>query len=285
MSRLAEIWRGALIQLSREPRVAWLGLLGVALGGLCALVGLVRGFDVLPEGNLWETATFNGAIGVFHLTQAALAPAAGFTERGQRWWATALIVTTLYAYGIETVQAFRGLDPRFSAVAGPADQILAGVFFLDALLIMALFLILAWRFFSADVTPVRLAVRYAAAACVLAFGVGISMSIVTQGRMVGIEGNLLPIHAAGFHGLQAIPLVALLFAWGGPREALARRWVHVAGIAWLGICGAVLWQAGAGWNPLEATPAMLMTLVFVGGWAIAAATGVRAFYYAAREAS
>ena len=256
--------------------MAWLGLLGVTLGALCALFGLARGFDVPPEGNLWETATFNAAVGVFHLTQATLVPEAGFTERGQRRWGTALIITTLYAYGIETVQAFRGLDPRFSVVGGAADQILGGVFFLDAVFIMVLFLVLAWRFLRAETTPLRLAVRYAAAACLVSFGVGIWMSIF-QGRLVGAEGNLLPIHAAGFHGLQAIPLVSLLLVWSGAGEDVSRRWVHVAGIAWAGFCGAILWQAATGGGPLEVGPATVATLIFFGGWALAALVAVRAW--------
>ncbi len=278
MSRLNDVWSTWLAQLGKEPRVAWLGLLGVTLGTLCALIGLARGFDVPPEGNLLETATFNGAVGVFHLTQATLAPEAGFTARGQRRWGTALIIVTLYAYGIETVQAFRGLDPRFSVVGGAPDQILGGVFFLDALFIMVLFLVLAWRFFRAETTPLRLAVRYAAAACLVSFGVGIWMSVF-GGRMVGVEGNVLLIHAAGFHGLQAIPLVALLLVWGGAREGIANRWVHVAGIAWAGFCTAILWQAVTGRSPLEVSPATVTTLVFFGGWALAALVAVRAWVH------
>ena len=276
VSRPSDVWSTLLAQLGKEPRVAWLGLLGVMLGVLCAFIGLARGFEVPPEGNLWETATFNAALGVFHLTQATLVPEAGFTEKGRRRWGTALIIATLYAYGIETVQAFRGLDPRFSAVAGARDQMLGGVFFLDAVFIMVLFLVLAWRFLRAETTLLRLAVRYAAAACLVSFGVGIWMSIF-QGRMTGLEGNLLPIHAAGFHGLQAIPLVALLFVWGRAPASVARRWVHVAGIAWGGFCSAILWQASAGWGPLEVSPATVATLVFFGGWALAALVAVRAW--------
>jgi hypothetical protein len=228
-------------------------------------------------------ATFNAAVGVFHLTQATLVPEAGFTEKGQRRWGTALIIATLYAYGIETVQAFRGLDPRFSAVAGPADQILGGVFFLDAVFIMVLFVVLAWRFLRAETTLIRLAVRYAAAACLVSFGVGIWMSVF-QGRMTGVQGNLLLIHAAGFHGLQAIPLVALLLVWGSAPASVASRWVHVAGIAWGGLCGAILWQASAGRGPLEVSPATVATLVFFGGWALAALVAVRAWVRKATEA-
>ncbi len=276
MSRPNGVWSTLLAQLGKEPRVALLGLLGVGLGALCALIGLVRGFDVPPEGNLWETATFNGAVGVFLLTQAALAPEAGFTERGQRRWGTALIVVTLYAYGIETVQAFRGLDPRFSQVAGTPDQILGSVFFLDALFIMVLFLVLAWRFLRAETTPLRLAVRYASAAALVSFGVGIWMSLF-QGRTVGVDGNLLAIHAAGFHGLQAIPLIALFLVWSGVKEGDANRWVHFAGIAWSGFCIAILWQAVAGRSPLDVAPATVATLLFLGGWALAAVVAVRAW--------
>ncbi len=253
-----------------------LGLLGVALGVLCALIGLVRGFDVPPEGNLWETATFNGAVGVFLLTQAALVPEVGFTDRGQRRWGTALIVATLYAYGIETVQAFRGLDPRLSTVAGAPDRILGGVFLADAIFIMILFVVLAWRFLRAETTPLRLAVRYASAAALVSFGVGIWMSIF-QGRTVGVEGNLLAVHAAGFHGLQAIPLIALFLVWSGVEEGDTNRWIHFAGIAWSGFCIAILWQAVAGRSPLEVSPATVATLVFFGGWALAALVAVRAW--------
>lgn len=268
--RTTDAWGRFTTQLSKEPRVTWLGLLGLALGTLCAAIGLARGFVVPPEGNLWETATFDGAVGIFLVTQAALAPEAGFTPRGQRRWGTWLIVTVLYAYGIETVQAFRGLDPRFSAVAGATDQMLGGLFLLDALLIMVLFLVLGWRFFRAESTPLRLAVRYAVATCAVAFGVGIWMSVVTQGRQIGAEGNLMLIHGAGFHGLQAVPLVAVLMAWGGVPSPRARRWVHVAGVAWIGVSLGVLWQAAAGRPPAEPSPALLTSLSFLGLWALVA---------------
>ncbi len=276
MTKPDEVWSTLLTQLGREPRVAWLGLLGVALGAVCALIGFARDFGVAPEGNLWETAIFNGSVGVFLLTQALLAPEAGFTRRAQRRWGTALIVVVVYAYGIETVQAFRGLDPRFSMFGGATDQILGGVFFLDAIVIMVLFLVLAWRFFRSEATPLGLAVRYATVACSVAFAIGIWMSVFLS-RMVGAEGNLLPLHAAGFHGLQAVPLVALLLVWGRVGQDGARRWVHIAGIAWSGFCGAILWQAAAGQGPAELSLAMLATLVFFAGWGVAACVALRAW--------
>lgn len=262
-------------QLRKEPRVAALGFLGVGLGVLCAGWGVARGFSVVPEGNLWETATFNGAVGIFLLTLAVLAPEAGFSERGQRRWAWALVPLTLYSYGIETVQAFRGLDPRFSSVAGPTDQLLGLAFFLAALAIMGLFVVFAWRFFVASPTPLRVAVRYASVAALVSFGVGIWMSVI-NGRAVGAEGNLLLIHAAGFHGLQAVPLVAYLLERAGVPRGEAAPWIHGAGIAWTGLCLAVLWQAASGRGPMEVTPGLVWASIFLAGWVVTVLAALRA---------
>jgi len=274
LSKVDDAWIALRSQLGRERTVTGIGILGIALGAVCALAGLVRGFEVPPEGNIWDTATFNGALGFFLITQALLAPEAGFSAKSQRRWAVLLVASTLFAYGLETVQAFRGLDPRFTQVGGTADQILGGVFFLDALFIMVLFLVLMFGFFKSAANPLRVAVRYAAAACLVSFGIGIWMSVI-QGRVVGSEGNLLLIHAAGFHGLQAIPIVALLLRWGGTPDHEAVRRVHLAGLTWFGLCLAILWQAGSGLSPMRFTLPLALTLALFLGWTVLAGAAAR----------
>lgn len=117
-------------------------------------------------------------------------------------------------------------------------------FFLIACGLIALFIILALPFTRRSQTPAEsvlfLAIRYAAAAALLAFAAGMAMS-ANQGPRLGQAGNLLAPHALGFHGLQALPLVALLATWAGVAIEGARRWVHQAGLAWLGACMAVGW--------------------------------------------
>ena len=140
----------------------------------------------------------------------------------------------VYAYSIETVQAFRGLDPRFSNVAGPVDQALGGVFFLSAVGIMGLFTVLAVKYFRAPTTPVVVAVRYGAAACLIAFGIGLLMSAIST-RQVGEAGNLLVLHAAGFHGIQAVPFVALLLHWARADRSISGPLVHLAGLGESGL--------------------------------------------------
>lgn len=275
IERLRPVLRELRARFARWPVVTGLGLTGVGLGAVCMMALLVRGARVPPEGNLYETATFDGAVGIFFLTLAVLASGVDWTRVGRRVWVGILVPVTLYSYGIETVQAFRGLDPRFSRVAGPIDQIAGGIFFLAALVIMVCFIVVAAKYFRASATPVSVAVRYGSLAALLAFGVGIWMSVVTQGRQVPEAGNLLFLHAAGFHGLQAVPLVGLLLAWARAPEALARRRVHLAGLCWLGACTAIAWQSGSGRPVLEVAPATLAAAVLLHGWLAIAAIALR----------
>jgi hypothetical protein len=89
------------------------------------------------------------------------------------------------------------------------------------------------------------AARWAGASMLIGFLVGIWLS-ANQGRFVGEAGNLLPLHAAGFHAVQAVPLVALMLAWSAAPLATARRWVHIAGAAWAGACIALWLQTAQG---------------------------------------
>lgn len=258
---------------TEEKLLAWAGVAGVVLGALLFAWMAARGRFVPPEGDLYKAASFNVAVGLYALTVALFVPHAGFTPRGRKLWGRTLTALLLYGYTQETVQMLRGLDPRFTRAGSPVDQILGGVFFLVALGIAASFVVLAWRFFtrrSAVADPVvLLGVRYAFAAALVGFGVGLWLS-ANSGARVGAAGNLLPLHAAGFHGLQAVPLVALLFAWSrAPRET-ARRWVHAAGLAWFGACLALAWQTAAGRAVLEPSTASLLTGALFAVWAASA---------------
>lgn len=271
MSRIAFLVRTLRERLAWSPALTRIGFLGVALGAACALAAAVRGPSIPPEGTLLDTATFNVALGFFLLTIVVLASGVPWTPAGKRRWIGWEIGLTLYAYGIETVQAFRGLDPRFSQVAGSVDQMLGGVFFLVALALMGLFIIVVLKYFRTPATPIVAAVRYGAAASFVAYGVGIVMSVATQGRHVGEAGNLMLLHALGFHGVQAIPLLAVLLHWAGVPTATAMRHVHVAGIAWLGACIAIAWQSGSGrtlamWSAASAAAGILLLV-----WCVEAA--------------
>ena len=267
---LAEIFRRGWRRLMENRALTVMGFVGIVLGLICLAVMVARGgVPIPPEGDLSKPATFNIAVGIYILTIALFLPSAGFSERGRKRWVRWNVGLFGYAYIIETVQVFRGLDPRFSRHGTPLDQIAGGVFFLTALGVMVLFIIMALRFFrrgrpDAD-SPVILAIRYGTAAAMGAFIAGIWMSVI-QGRTTGAAGNILPLHALGFHGLQAVPLIALLLLWSGYGTHETKKWVHATGIVWVAACAAVAWQTIAGRTVSEISAAPLATAFLLAVW-------------------
>lgn len=256
--------------------IAWGGFLGIALGLFCLAIALVRGPFIPPEGELHKAITFDIAVGIYLLTIAFLVPSAGFSEKGRRRWLGWSIAIFAYSYSMETIQTLRGYDPRFSRVAPVPDQILGGLFALVAIGMIVTFVVLAKGFFrrgrSDAHSPVLLAIKYGCAATLGAFAAGLWMSAV-QGRHTGAAGNILPLHALGFHGLQAIPIVALLLVWSGASDAETKRYVHITGIAWLVACAAVAWQTFIGRSVLEMAPATIASVFFMAAWGAIAVLG------------
>jgi hypothetical protein len=252
------------------PALSAMGFAGIVLGLICLAVLAARhGVPIPPEGDLHKPASFDIAVGIYLLTVTLLLPSAGFSERGKKRWARWNVALFTYGYTIETVQIFRGLDPRFSKHGTPWDQIAGRVFFGVALGILVLFIIMAARFFRRGRpdagSPILLAIRYGCVAALGAFAAGIWMSAVA-GRQTGAAGNILPLHALGFHGLQAVPLIALLLLWSGYDGRETRKWIHVTGIAWVVACAAVAWQTIAGRSVSEVAPAPLVTAFMLAVW-------------------
>ncbi len=262
---------GAALAFWRRERVlVGVGLAGLVLAAICGMVAAVHGdWLIEPEGRLLEAVKFDIAIGIYWLSLALLVPLAGFTARGRKRWIAWSVGLMAINYAMENVQAWRGLDPRFSNVAGAVDQILGLVFLLAALGVMTLFIILMSHFFRRDTLPdhtvLRLALRYAAVSALFAFAAGLVMS-AASGRFVNGTGNVMPIHAAGFHGLQALPLVALLLGWSGLSTEAARSWLHVAGSGWLLLCLGLIIQPLIGLPPLDPGAPLVLSLAGLSAW-------------------
>jgi hypothetical protein len=262
----------ARVAVAREPGLCAVGAAGVVLAVVCLVGVAVRGRFIPPEGKLLDAATFCFGVGVFTLTVALLLPLAAFSPRGRRRWRRAFYVFAVYGLVLESLQAFRGLDPRFTEEGSSIDVVAGIIFGLTALSNTVLFVILGLRFFRADVLAdrpaLRLGIRYGAAAVGISFAIGIVMSI-NSGRHLGDDGNLLLSHALGVHGIQAIPVVAVLVA-ATHTTPPATTWLHTTGVGWLAACFAALLQAVVGQPPLGAS---LLTIVIVGGlflWAAGA---------------
>jgi hypothetical protein len=246
--------------------LALLGVLGLVLATIVFGVMLVRGNTlILPEGDLTKSLTFNGALGIYYLTLAFYLPMARFGPRGRGLWLGSVALITLYSYAVETVQIFRGIDPRFSDAGSSSDQFFGILFGLAAVAQIVAFVILAVRFFRIPASLAVLAIRYASGATMLAFVAGVWMSVI-GGREVGEAGNLLPLHALGFHALQAIPLLAWLLERSSLPSPNSRRLVHIAGAGWMAACLAVAWQTQAGRSIVDTTPATLAALAILLLW-------------------
>ena len=229
--------------LTRERALFGCAVVGLALGIVGLLVAAVHGPIIEPEGVLRKAISFDIAIGIYVLTISLFVPLAGFSQKGLVRWRRWQVGLTCLAYGFENIQIARGLDPRFSTRGTSTDQMLGGVFFLTACGLIALLVILAVGIFRTRNGPdsLLLATRYAFSATMLAFGAGFWMSF--GGPTIG-AANIPPLHAVGFHGLQAVPVVALASGWAGLAAGAGRRRIHLAGLTWLGACLTIAIQTG-----------------------------------------
>jgi hypothetical protein len=261
----------------QEPVMLAGAALGFVLAGIAAIVVLVQGRTIGAEGHVDRAMTFNFAVALYFLTLAVVAPLAKLSPRAHRRWALANAITVPVFYAIENVQVYRGIDPRFTEVGSPLDEAIGGFFGLLAIVTIVLFVIVAARWFRAP-TDARdhlllLGARYGAAGVGIAFAAGIGMSALS-GSAVGDQGDLLLVHAVGFHALQAIPLVGWLAGVeAGTRGAPAR--VHLAGAAWLLATVAVGYQASTGAASFEASPANVLAVVALLVWLTIAADTAR----------
>jgi hypothetical protein len=266
---ISQLLAAAGRSLRREPLLSGLGIAGILLGAVCLAAIPFLGAEVPPEGNLRDTASFNFGVGVFILTLALILPFASFSSRGARRWRVWMSAIAIYFYSIETIQAFRGLDPRFTRHGGTLDQVSGALFGMTALAMIVVTLILAASFFRrgrSDLLSVSL--RYGFVAVGTAFAIGLWMSAI-QGRQVGAAGNLLVAHGFGFHGIQAVPIVALLLLWSRAGERTARQILHGAGAGWLIATSTFLLQAAIGESPFAPTPVTAFAALGIAAWAAA----------------
>ena len=278
--------RGVIGLWAQERSLTRVAFLSIAIGFGCVIAVLLRGAAVPPEGDLTKPAAFDIALGIYLLSIIPWAPLSGMSDRLHRSWRGWLTSLAILAISIETIQHMRGIDPRFTRVE-PLSRILGAVFFVIALGIVAAFVVLAVRFFNARTAGngklLILAARYAALSTMMGFAAGIWIS-ANQGRNVGTHGNIMPLHAAGFHSLQALPLVALLLIVSGVTFAAGRRWVHAAGIAWCAGCAGIWWQVAQGRAVTELSGTMMLVIVAYSVWAITLVRGLFAWGAASRQA-
>ncbi|RED52561.1 hypothetical protein DFP95_1342 [Cohnella lupini] len=249
MNRTIEEPESSVRFFEGEKRLVLTGLLGFLLAGVCAVWVALYGGPVSPDGNISKAFSFNAALGIFLLSTAAIAPFSAMRARGRAFFRWSYILLALYSYFAETVQNFRGVNPRFVKEGTLYDEIIGNIFALVALLLVLYYLFFAIQFFRKKAYLRRPAlvvgIRYAMIAVMLSFMAGIWIS-VNNGRTVGIHGNIIVLHGLGFHALQALPLVAWLSDRTSFSKGARTKWIHLTGIAYVLGLIALGWQTYLG---------------------------------------
>jgi len=261
------------------------------------VLGLVTGLSGLAHVVVWLAAgqpSLAGPVGwrkpiVFGLSIAVLAVSLAWVVQylpdrpaltRQARWLTGLLLAELL---LIDVQQWRGVGSHFN-IATPLD---AAIFQAMGVLILAAAGILAWwtwRLLRAP-RPAAPRERLAAARAAMVFlAVGnlLGIGLVVWGNVVlaqtglpptvlGAAGDLKLPHALALHGLQVLPVVALLTS-ALPREAQRVRSVHAATFGYAFVVSGLFVQALLGRAPTEMA-SLPMAAAVVGAGLIAAATG------------
>lgn len=92
--------------------------------------------------------------------------------------------------------------------------------------------------------------------------------IALQSRYTGLEGNIIWFHGLGFHGLQMMPILALLVERNQSMSEKSRRYfLHAGGTAWLLLIILIGWQTTLGHSVLYPNAIMLISGGLLIGWA------------------
>jgi hypothetical protein len=227
------------------------GLLGLLIAGICAVWAILYGGPVAPNGDVLKAVSFNGALGIFLLSTAAIIPFAAMGAKSKKIFRRSQIILALYCYFAETVQNFRGVNPRFVENGTPFDNVVSALFSLVALLIVLNYLFFAVHLFRNKAYSQRavlvLGIRYSMIAVMLSFAAGIWIS-VKEGRYTGLHGNIIWLHGLGFHALQAVPFVAWLTERKSLNILTRQTFIHITGIAFVLGLLAIGWQTYLGYS-------------------------------------
>ncbi|WP_257347640.1 hypothetical protein [Pseudalkalibacillus decolorationis] len=254
-----------------EKLLVILSMIGFAFAAGISFYIAIYGSIIPPEGNLERAFSFNAALALFTLTIAAILPLANISPRKRSTLRWVIITTTLYAYAVETIQHFRGINPRFSRAGSVGDSIIGALFGLDSLLIIIVTVLIAIPFFrkaqTNDHPLLILGIRYGFISTMIAFGGGLWM-IALQSRYIGEYGNLIVLHGIGFHALQALPILGLLLELANIEQKKARLLGHTGCLAWTFSLLLIGIQTGLGRSVFELTLLPIFSGVMLLVWMV-----------------
>ncbi|MFC6653809.1 hypothetical protein [Paenibacillus rhizoplanae] len=246
-----------------------LGLLGFVIAGCAAVFMFFKGVVVLPEGDIKNVFSFAAALGIFLLSIAAILPFAGFTARRRKVIRRLFIAAASYSYVIETLQNFRGFNPRFSKVGGPVVTLAGALFGVVSLSFVVSGILLTIQFLRMKAPlsrPVLInGIRYALLSVFIANLAGLIMMSL-QGRFIGAGGNYIVLHGIGLHSLQTLLLPAWLLEHSNLGSGKQRLLLHTGSIAWLMTILCIAVQTSLGRSMLEVSLFSILALLCLLVW-------------------
>ncbi|MGG3800593.1 hypothetical protein [Metabacillus fastidiosus] len=209
-------------------------IIGFLLATGIAIFILFNGPIVEPEGNLENAFSFNAAVAIFILTIAAILPFSPLDDLRKKRMRQYFIFIISYFYLVETIQHFRGINPRFSRAGSIIDMIIGISFGIVSLLIVVLLIQLMIQFFRKSIHNEHfiLSIRYSFISIMLALIAGIWM-IVIQDRYFGTYGNFIVLHGLGFHALQVLVLQGWFLMKAKTDKRKGNMLLHIGGSAWI----------------------------------------------------
>nr|MDP5197290.1 hypothetical protein [Neobacillus sp. 179.-C4.2 HS] len=245
------------------------GLIGFLLSAGISIFIFFNDPIIAPEGNMRDAFSFNAAIGMFILSIAAILPLSRFGARKRKVVRWLFIFASIYSYTIETLQNFRGINPRFSR-EGTVVDIAAGMLFgVISLALVALTIVLMVHFLRMKQPHGRpfliMGIRYAFLSVLAANSAGIWM-IVLLDRLTGGAGNLIVLHGVGFHALQTLILPAWLLEKAQIHEKFKKILIHTGSIAWMLMVLVLGIQTALGQTVFEITILPIIALLFFLIW-------------------
>jgi hypothetical protein len=246
-------------------------LIGFLLSACIAFFIFFNDPLIAPEGNMRDAFSFNAAIGMFILSIAAILPLARFGARKRKVVRWLFIFASIYSYSIETLQNFRGINPRFSREGTVVDIVAGMLFGVISLVLVALAIVLMVHFLRMKQPHGRplliMGIRYAFLSVLTANIAGIWM-ILLQDRLTGGSGNIIVLHGVGFHALQTLILPAWLLEKAQINEKFKKALIHTGSIAWLLMLLLLGIQTALGQTVFELTTlpisALLILLIWFG---------------------
>lgn len=247
--------------------IAWLGLALLASGVFHVGVQLVLGGPLEGPVSWRKPIVFGLSSGIFSLSIAWLIGQLPAT-RTRAALAAAYVVALAAEVGLITLQAWRGVPSHFNL-----DTRFDGAVFtaMGLLIAVVTVIVVVWTIQRARIRvgepALDLAVRhgmiYAVGSLVVGIGmIASSQEVTAAGTAAVLEPDayralaLLKLpHAVGFHGIQALPLLAFVLARVGETAAWRQRWMVVASAGY-----GLLFAVSLAWPLLERTATAAVVL-------------------------